>query len=137
MGVGVSNGPFFTWSSVDHSDHIRSMSFPIAMDEVDMTGSGSQTHRIMAGLIDASLEIEFNDDEDATEISKLLWDDFISKTERVVVVRRETTAVGQANPSYTFTGLITRLPPINWGAGGGRIGTARIVLRSDIVKAIA
>lgn len=137
MSVGVSNGPFFSWNAIDHSDHIRTLSLPIAFDEVDMTASGNTEHRMMAGLMDASLEIEFNDDEDVTEISSLLWADFIAKVERVVVVRKETSVISQANPSYTFTGLITRLPPITWGVGGGRISTARIVLRSPIVKAIA
>lgn len=136
MGTGVSNGPFFSWNAIDHSDHVRSLNIPMAFDEVDMTGSGMGFHKIDAGLLDFSLEIEFMDDEAVGEISKLMWDDFISKTERVVVARKETLVIGQENPSFTFTGLITRLPPISWGSGSGRIATARIVARSLPVKAI-
>lgn len=138
MSVGVSNGPFFSANAVDHSDHIRSVSFPQAWDEIEFTASGATYHVFMPGLGQAELEIEFNDDEAANEISDALYDLFAAKTAIPIVVRRETTAVSQDNPSYSMSMFCVRLPPINWGAGGARIGTARFVLASGgVTKAIA
>lgn len=120
---------------VDLSSHITKVTLSTTRAEVETTTFGSTAKRRVGGLADNSVAIDFNQDFAAAQVEATLYP--LLGSTASVVVRPNGTATGTANPSYTFTALVTEWMPLD--AQVGELATASITWPIDgtIAKATA
>jgi hypothetical protein len=120
---------------VDLSSHITKVTLSTTRAEIETTTFGNTAKRRVAGLADSSVAIDFNQDFAAASVETTLYP-LIGST-ATVVVKPNGTAAGTANPSYTFSALVTEWMPLD--AQVGELAAASITWPIDgtIAKATA
>lgn len=134
MAIVITNANV-TIGGVDLSSHITKVTLSTKRDEIETTAFGNTAKRRVAGLADNSVSIDFNQDFAAATVEATLYP-LIGGTS-TVVVKPNGTATGTANPSYTFSALITEWTPID--AQIGELSSASVTFPIDgtITKATA
>lgn len=107
---------------VDLSSHITKVTLSTSQAEIDTTTMGNTAVRRVAGLIDNSVSIDFNQDFSASAVEATLYP--LLGSTATVIVKPNGTATGTANPSYTFNALCTEWMPLD--AQVGDLATASI-----------
>ena len=120
---------------VDLSSHITKVTLSSSRAEIETTTFGNSAKRRVAGLADNSVSIDFNQDFAAATVEATLYP-LVGST-ATVVVKPNGTATGTANPSYTFSALVTEWTPLD--AQIGELASASISWPIDgtITKATA
>jgi hypothetical protein len=134
MPIIVTNAQV-TIGGVDLSSHITKVTLSTTRAEVETTTFGNTAKRRIAGLADNSVAIDFNQDFAASSVETTLYPLLGGTT--TVVVKPNGTATGTANPSYTFSALVTEWMPLD--AQVGELASASITWPIDgtIAKATA
>lgn len=86
---------------------------------------GDDTRSVIGGLFNWTLEVEFNQDFDASEVDDTLFP--LVGTDFLVALRRDAAAKDATNPEFGGRGLLVSYPPIGGAVGGIHTTTARIV----------
>jgi len=105
-----------TINGVDLSDHIAAVTFTHSMDEIETTNFGGGGYRSrVAGLNDASVQIDFHQDFASSSVDSYLntW----LGTGATVVVKPTSGSVSATNPSYTGVFLVSSVSPIAGSIG--------------------
>ena len=107
-------------NGVDLSQFITSVGLSTSEDVIDTTGmaaGGARTR--VAGLADNSVTFEFNQDFAAggPEISINPVISSLVGTNVTCVVKPTAAAVGVANPSYTFSAVVSEWQPLSGAVG--------------------
>lgn len=120
---------------VDLSSHITKVTLSTTRAEIETTTFGNTAKRRVAGLADNSVSIDFNQDFAAATVEATLYP-LVGST-ATVVVKPNGTATGTANPSYTFSALVTEWTPLD--AQIGELASASVTFPIDgtITKATA
>jgi hypothetical protein len=134
MAIVITNANV-SIGGVDLSSHITKVTLSTTRAEVETTTFGNTAKRRVAGLADNSVAIDFNQDFAAASVETTLYP-LIGST-ATVVVKPNGTATGTANPSYTFSALVTEWMPLD--AQVGELAAASITWPIDgtIAKATA
>lgn len=134
MALVITNANV-TIGGVDLSSHITKVTLSTSRAEVETTTFGNTAKRRVAGLADSSVAIDFNQDFAAAAVEATLYP-LLGSTAQVVV-KPNGTAAGTANPSYTFSALVTEWTPLD--AQVGELASASITWPIDgtIAKATA
>lgn len=103
--------------SVDLSDHLVSASLPLeqASEEVTAMGDGSRTY--ITGLKDATLDMEFRQNFDASEVDATLWSIFDGGAAVTFTVKPTSGAASATNPSYSGSVILTQYDPFGASVG--------------------
>lgn len=109
------NDAYVTLGGTDLSDHVRSVTLNMSYDELDDTAMGDSHRSRLAGLGDASITLEFNQDFAASEVDATIWSN-LGSTAAIVVAANGST-ISSTNPSYTGTFLINEYPPLDGSVG--------------------
>ena len=92
----------------DMSDHVKSCKITMQGDTKDVTtmsAAGWKAHA--AGLKGGTLDIEFVDDFNASQVDALIWSMF--NTSQTFAYRKDNTnGVGAANPQYTGSVIVDK-----------------------------
>lgn len=120
MGEIVLKSPDAVINSVDLSDHIRSITITYGAEIQDKTASGDGTRTKLAGLIDWSVAIEFNQDYAADKVDATLFS-LVGAAAFSVVFKPASGAVAATNPSFSGDALLESYIPI-----GGTVGDAHV-----------
>jgi len=120
MGEIVLKSPDAVIDSVDLSDHIRSITITYGAEIQDKTASGDETRTKLAGLIDWSVAIEFNQDYAADKVDATLFS-LVGAAAFSVVFKPGSGAVGVTNPSFSGNALLESYIPI-----GGTVGETHV-----------
>lgn len=107
-------------NGINLSEFITSVSLSTSEDVVDTTGMGSAGARTrVSGLADNSVTFEFNQDfaTSAPEVTINAVGSSLVGTVTTCVVKPTSAAVGVANPSYTFSAVVSE-----WQALSGAVG---------------
>jgi len=104
-----------TVNSVNLSDHIASVTLTTDVAEVPTTGFSETSISRVGGLKDNSIQIEFHQDFAASNVEATIYPLIGSTT--TCVVSPTSAAVGAANPTYTFSALITSWSPVAGAVG--------------------
>lgn len=102
-------------NSVDHSDHVRSVTINTEAEDLEDTAMGDTYRSRIGGLKDWSVDIEVNQDFAATE-----WDASIFSilgTVVTITVKPTSAAVSATNPSYSGSVLVTEYNPLDGSVG--------------------
>ncbi len=130
--VTVLHNAFVSINAVDRSEQVDSVSLPMTIAQLDASCMGSDTTVHEPGLKAFSLELglksDFTDNEDDEDFHAL-WD---ARTKFAVAIRPSATAVGTANPSYSFTGFISAWNPIQ-GAHGELSATPMTITNTSVL----
>lgn len=98
-------------NSVDISDHVSSVTLSQIFDELEITALGDLSHRFTKGLEASTLQIDFFNDFEASQVTPTLQAAY-GTTVTAVIIPKKGTAVGAANPLYTVSILINNLTPV-------------------------
>jgi hypothetical protein len=134
MAIVITNANV-SIGGVDLSSHITKVTLSTSRAEIETTTFGNTAVRRVAGLADSSVAIDFNQDFAAASVETTLYP-LIGST-AAVIVKPNGTATGTANPSYTFSALVTEWMPLD--AQVGELAAASITWPIDgtIAKATA
>ena len=134
MAIVITNANV-SIGGVDLSSHITQVTLSTTRAEIETTTFGNTAVRRVAGLADSSVAIDFNQDFAAASVEATLYP-LIGST-AAVIVKPNGTATGTANPSYTFSALVTEWMPLD--AQVGELASASITWPIDgtIAKATA
>jgi hypothetical protein len=134
MAIVITNANVSV-GGVDLSSHITKVTLSTTRAEIETTTFGNTAVRRVAGLADSSVAIDFNQDFAASSVETTLYP-LIGST-ATVIVKPNGTATGTANPSYTFSALVTEWMPLD--AQVGELASASITWPIDgtIAKATA
>ena len=134
MAIVITNANV-SIGGVDLSSHITKVTLSTTRAEVETTTFGNTAKRRVAGLADSSVAIDFNQDFAAASVETTLYP-LLGSTAQVIV-KPNGTAAGTANPSYTFSALVTEWMPLD--AQVGELAAASITWPIDgtIAKATA
>jgi len=133
MAALVLTNAYITINSVNLSDHITSVTINTTEDVIDTTAFGSTARTRVAGLLDNSVVIEFQQDYAASNVEATIYPLVGSTT--TVVVKPNGSTTGATNPSYTFTALVSEWQPLNGAVG--ELATASVTwpISGTITKA--
>jgi hypothetical protein len=134
MAIVITNANV-SIGGVDLSSHITKVTLSTTRAEIETTTFGNTAVRRVAGLADSSVAIDFNQDFAAASVETTLYP-LIGST-AAIIVKPNGTATGTANPSYTFSALVTEWMPLD--AQVGELAAASITWPIDgtIAKATA
>ena len=134
MAIVVTNANI-SIGGVDLSSHVTKVTLSTSRAEIETTTFGNTAVRRVAGLADNSVAIDFNQDFAAASVETTLYP--LLGSTATVVVKPNGTATGTANPSYTFSALVTEWMPLD--AQVGELASASITWPIDgtIAKATA
>jgi hypothetical protein len=103
-----------TLSGTDISANVASITLTTSVNEVETTSFGNTAKTRVAGLIDNSVKLDIHNDYSA--IDGLIMP-LIGGTAVTMVVKPNGTTASTANPSYTFSVLVTESTPVNGAVG--------------------
>jgi hypothetical protein len=134
----VLTNAFVTINAVNLSDHINSITLTTSDDIVETTAFGSSARTRVAGLIDNSVAIEFQQDYAASSVEATINAAGASLvgTTTAIVVKPNGSTTAADNPSYSFTALVSEWTPLNGAVG--ELATASVTwpISGAITKAV-
>jgi len=113
-------------NSVDLSDHVRSVTINYSADMVEDTNMGDDTHTMLGGLKNWSMDIEFAQDYAAGEVDATLF--ALVGTSFTIDVKPTSGAVAATNPKYTGTGILESYNPVSGSVGD--LATASVAVQA-------
>ena len=101
-------------AGTDISSYVRQVGLSTTAAEVETTAFGNTARTRVAGLIDNKVQLDMHQDYSAVE--GLVYP-LVGGTAVTMVVKPNGSAVSTANPSYTFSVLVTEWNPVNGAVG--------------------
>lgn len=125
MASFVLTNAYCSINSVDLSDHVRSIKVNYSAETPDNTAMGSSTHTRLPGLLDWSIDVEFNQDYASAKVDATLFS-LVGAAAFAIEVRPVNATVTATNPKLTGNALLADYSPI--GNKVGDVATAPIKL---------
>ena len=107
MAAFVITSEYVAINSVDLSAYVKSATLNCELSVEDSTTMGDTWTERVAGVRDASLDIEFVDDFANGLLDDLQWALFTANTAVTFEVRPTSASVGTDNPKFTGSLLVT------------------------------
>ena len=114
MAKLVLTNAVVTLSGTDISANVASITLTTSVNEVETTSFGNTAKTRVAGLIDNSVKLDIHNDYSA--IDGLIMP-LVGGTAVTMVVKPNGTTASTANPSFTFSVLVTESTPVNGAVG--------------------
>jgi predicted secreted protein len=126
-----------TIGGVDYSANINQVEINVSADSVETTSFGGSNgwRTEVSGLKSGTFTVAFHNDYAAAAIDGSLWSLF--GTLATVVVKPNGTAVGTANPSYTFVANVNNLTPIAGSVGDLATQNVTWPITGEVARATA
>lgn len=102
-------------NSVDFSDSLAALTLDVSREQLEVTSFGNTARRYIAGLQDASVTLSFHQDFAVGSVDSTLWGNLGGTV--AIVVKPTSSAVGSANPSYSFNALVVQTTPFSSNVG--------------------
>ena len=126
MAHGPLNNAFFSWTGVDLSDHMTSVSSNYMAELLDDTAMGDTTRSRIGGLKDWEFTVTLQQDEASAKVGDTLFPDV--GTTGTIIFRPDSGSVSATNPNYTGTAILENFPPI--GGTVGDMHTTQVTFRA-------
>lgn len=104
---------FVSLAGTDLSDHVKSVTLPLSVEELEAAAMGDLARGAIPGLKVFSMSLEFFQDFAANKVDATIFPLLGDATGFAVIFRKDTGAKTATNPEYTFTGILT-----SYGIGG-------------------
>ena len=122
------------FNGTDISGNVASVTLSTSAAEVATTAFGSSAVTRVSGLIDNSVTLSVHNDYNA--IDGLFFPLVGSTAVQMIVKPNGTAAASSANPSYTFSVLVTEWTPVNGAVGELATADVTFPISGAITKAI-
>lgn len=124
-----------SFNGTDISANCASITLSTTAAEVSTTAFGSSAQTRVSGLIDNSVTLSVHNDYNAIDG---LFFPLVGSTAVTMVVKPNGTAVAStANPSYTFSVLVTEWTPVNGAVGELATADVTFPISGAITKAVS
>jgi len=127
--IGTSGAPTTTLS-----DHLRSVTINYNAELKDKTAMGSDSRQRIAGLKDASVMFEFNQDFASTDIEKFFWNQVGAPSSNSWLQIKPTTSTG---PRYHGRACIEGFSPVSQGVGDLATFSVTYQMDGDLTRSSA
>lgn len=136
MAILVHKNIFLSVEGTDLSDHVTRATLTVDQEAIDVTSLGaSTTTRIFnAGLINWSLEVEFQEDYASSKVNATLWG-LMGSNVVSIIFRPTNAAVGAANPQFTGECMLESFPVISAQVGALSMCTAKFRAAGALARA--
>lgn len=136
MAAFVSKTVFLSVEGVDLSDHVTRAVLTVDAEKIDVTALGSTTTtRIFTpGLLNWSLEVDFQQDYAASKVDATLWP-LLGSAAVSIIFRPTNAAVGATNPQFTGECMIESYPAISAQVGSLSMSTAKFAASGALSRA--
>jgi hypothetical protein len=121
-----------TFAGTDISTSVASVTISTSASEITTTSFGSTAVTRVSGLIDNSVTFAIHNDYNAIDG---LFFPLVGSTAVTCIVKPNGTAVSSANPSYTFSVLVTEWTPVNGAVGELNTADVTFPISGAITKA--
>lgn len=135
MADHVLKDAHLTINSVDLSDHIIQMSFPLSAEAVDDTNMGDDSLAFLVGLKNGTFSIRFSQDYAAGEVDASLWAIYDGGAAVAFVIKGNGSATAVTNPKYTGNCILTEDPVVDGTVGQRAEITANFQITGDVARA--
>lgn len=120
----------------DYSANVNQVEIAVSSNEVETTSFASAGWRtVQGGIKSGTVTLSFHNDYAAAGLDDTLWG--LLNTSATVVVLPNGTAVGAANPSYTFEALINNLTPVSGSVGDISVQNISWPINGSVARATA
>ena len=124
-----------TIDSEDLSASLASCTLDISVDDLETTSFGNDSRTRIGGLRDATLQLDFHQDFAASALDSII--EPLIGTVVTVVILPTSSAVGAANPSYSFSALVSGYSPFSSSVGDLATTSVSWAVTGDITRAVA
>jgi len=124
-----------TIDSNDLSTSLASCTLDISTDDLETTAFGSASRTRIAGLRDATLQLDFHQDFAGSALDSIIHP--LIGTVVAVVILPTSSAVGASNPSYSFSCLVSGYSPFASSVGDLATTSVSWPVTGDITRAEA
>lgn len=137
MAAFVHKNIFLSVETVDLSDHVTRATLTIDQEKIDVTnlGSATTTRIFTPGLINWSLEVEFQQDYAASKVDATLWP-LLGSAAVSIVFRPTTAAKGATNPEFTGECMLESYPAISAQVGSLSMSTAKFAATGILARGV-
>jgi hypothetical protein len=123
-------------NGTDYSANVNQVEIAVTSNEVETTNFSSSGWRtVQGGIKSGTVTLSFHNDYAAAGLDDSLWS--LLNTSATVVVLPNGTAVGPANPSYTFQALVNNLTPISGSVGDLAVQNISWPINGAVTRATA
>lgn len=123
MAVFVFTDGYATVNAVDLSDHIKQIRLSYTAELQDDTAMADTARSRIAGLLDVSCEIDFEQDFASGKVDATLFP-LIGAAAFAVAVRADSGAIAATNPEFQFSAVLESYQPVAGPVGALAMTTA-------------
>lgn len=117
MAHFVATNAYLSVNSVDLSDHVESLSWPIDTDAVEDTSMGDSARTYLVGLSNSQLTVNFRGDFAASDVYATLSGVFSGGAAVAIAVRAVNTTISATNPEAQANAILTSWDPFALSIG--------------------
>ena len=134
IGKTVLTNTSIVFNGVEIGPYCAQVSLSTSADPIETTSFGSSSRTRISGLIDNS--VTFSIHNNYNTIDNLFFPLVGSTAVTCVIKATSTAAASSANPSYTFSVLVTDWTPVNGAVGELATADVTFPISGAITKAI-
>jgi hypothetical protein len=135
LAIFVATDYKITVNAVNLTDHLVQVQTSTEAGEVETTTFGKTWRTRVGGLKTGSVTLQFNQDFAASNVDATIWP-LLGGT-ATIVVSPTSSAIGTANPSYSFPVLVTSYEPFNSNVGDLATVSITWPTAGEVTRAIA
>lgn len=135
MAIFVATDYKITLNAVNLTDHLVQVQTSLEAGEVETTTFGKTWRTRVGGLKTGSVTLQFNQDFAASNVDATIWPLLGGTT--TIVVSPTSSAIGTANPSYSFPVLVNSYEPFNSNVGDLATVSITWPTAGEVTRAIA
>ena len=132
MSTFVFTDAFVSIDGNDVSDHCTSVTLNYSADEADDTNFADDTHLMIGGLKNWSVDFEFSQDFATSNIDSILFP--LVGTTSTIIVRPTASSVSTANPNYTGSALLSTYNPFSGNVGDKATASAHFAAAGTLTR---
>lgn len=113
-------------NSVDLSDHVRQVTINYSAEMLEKTAMGDNGKTRVAGLLDFSVDVEFNQDFASGKVDATLFP-LVGAAAFPIAINPTNAAASTTNPTFSGNVLLETYPPLGGNVGALLTTTAKFV----------
>lgn len=135
MAIEVLTGAVVTINGVDLSDHITSATLKYNADAIETTAFGSTSKTRISGLLDWSLEIDYNQDYASGKVDATIFP-LIGAASTTVTIKKSSASTSATNPLFSGSAVIDGdYQPIGGQVGELHTGSVTFAANGPLTRA--
>ena len=135
MATLVLKDAYCMINTVDLSDHISSISFPLEQPTVDDTCMGDDSLAFLCGLKNATFTINWAQDFAASEVDATMWVIYNGSAAVAFTLKPDGDTTAVDNPKYTGNCIMTSYTPIDGTVGDRAMAPTSFQVTGDVARA--